>query len=135
MWMCVLQIGISLVITAVASAQMPSGLEKTEADQSTPLQDPFAMQSYSGNMLLPARNYTLPEGIKVVGILAVKGGSCLGVLKIPEADDYYFVKEGDLVQVPQQKGQKPIYLQVQAIRADSIEIAPYTRPEEVRIYR
>jgi hypothetical protein len=132
-------VGLAEVAVAQTNAQtvpvkkpQEQGVRRQES-RST-LQDPFAMQPYSGDMLLPASESTLPEGIQVVGILSLKGGARIGVLKIPGASDYHFVKKDDLVQV-QSKGQRQLYLQVQKIHADSIEIAPYTRPEDVRIYR
>jgi hypothetical protein len=108
-----------------------------------PLGDPFAMRGLAeGDGFVSAGPAAIPPGIRVVAILAVAGKSPVGALEIPGSTVLHFVREGDVVQVDRAAGSEAkdavgsqLYLLVKSITKSQIEIAPRTRPHDVRIYR
>jgi hypothetical protein len=113
------------------------------AEPKMPLGDPFAMRGLAeGDGFVSAGPAAIPPGIRVVAILAVAGKSPVGALEIPGSTSLHFVREGDVVQVDHAAGSEAkdavgsqLYLLVKSITKSQIEIAPRTRPHDVRIYR
>lgn len=89
----------------------------------------------------------LPPGIRVLGILVVKGQNPIGVLEMPGMPDVFFVKSGDVIQIEfsGRSGKtdtgisgiahRQLYLLVQSVTAQEIVLAPQTRPQDSRVYR
>ncbi len=108
-----------------------------------PVGDPFAMRGLAeGDGFVSAGPAAIPPGIRVVAILAVAGKPPVGALEIPGSTSLHFVREGDVIQVdrPEESEAKDavgsqLYLLVKSITKSQIEIAPRTRPHDVRIYR
>ncbi|HOE61836.1 MAG TPA: hypothetical protein PK576_09360, partial [Kiritimatiellia bacterium] len=113
------------------------------AEPKIPVGDPFAMRGLAeGDGFVSAGPAAIPPGIRVVAILAVAGKSPVGALEIPGSTVLHFVREGDVVQVDRAAGSEAkdavgsqLYLLVKSITKSQIEIAPRTRPHDVRIYR
>lgn len=111
--------------------------------------DPFKMRSGQLNKggLVAASSAAFPSGIRVLGILAVKGSDPVGVLQIPGMRDTFFVKSGDVIQVDisehgewlaadkHSSAYRQVYLLVKSVTADEIVLAPRTRPQDYRVYR
>ncbi len=107
-----------------------------------PVGDPFAMRGLAdGDGFVSAAPAAIPPGIQVVAILAVAGRSPVGALSIPGSKSLHFVREGDVIQIDRSAGKtggttdSQLYLLVKTITRAQIEIAPRTRPQDVRIYR
>jgi hypothetical protein len=108
-----------------------------------PAGDPFAMRGVAdGDGFVSAGPAAIPPGIRVVGILAIAGKSPIGALSIPGSPNIHFVREGDVVQIDRPAGSatagatdSQLYLLVKSITHGQVEIAPRTRPQDVRIYR
>jgi hypothetical protein len=107
-----------------------------------PVGDPFAMRGLAdGDGFVSAGPAAIPAGIQVIGILAVAGRSPVGALSIPGSKSLLFVREGDVIQIDRSAGKtggntdSQLYLLVKTITHAQIEIAPRTRPQDVRIYR
>lgn len=127
----------------------PAG-ETPEAGAVRRLHDPFEMRAgaVDDQGFVSAGLVSLPPGIRVRGILAVRGREPIGAVEIPGMPDIFFVRSGDVIQVdfpgdhgreapggrPAPAGQ-PLYLLVQSVTADEIVLAPRTRPQDTRIYR
>lgn len=108
-----------------------------------PIGDPFAMRRLAdGDGFVSARPAAIPPGIRVVGILSIVGKPSVGALAIPGSKSLHFVQEGEIIQMDTPAGVdakgatgSQLYLLVKSITASQIEIAPQTRPQDVRIYR
>jgi hypothetical protein len=105
--------------------------------------DPFAMRgTVDGDGFVSAGSAAIPTGIRVAGILVVANKKPVAALLIPGSQSLHFVTEGEIIQVdrvalagnPAATGAQ-LYLLVKSITANQVEIAPRTRPQEVRIYR
>ncbi|NCC52174.1 MAG: hypothetical protein EOM20_13285 [Spartobacteria bacterium] len=126
----------------------PKTIERADTsnqDASTSISpgDPFAMKGASdGDGFVSAGPASIPSGIRVVGILALKDKPPVGALTIPGSPNVHFVSEGDVIQFERADPNKTtavsdaqLYLLVKSITCTQIEIAPRTRPQDVRIYR
>lgn len=131
--------GIGLIVglgALLGSTGLAQEVETNRVEAvSSLLQDPFSMHPQGRAEFMAVSEAALPPGIHVVGILALKNGHRIGVLKIPGEQDVHFVSEGERIQVQQTTSKDPLYLLICSITNDAIEIAPRTRPEDVRIYR
>jgi hypothetical protein len=115
---------------AAPPARIPSG-------------DPFAMKgAMDGDGFVSAGAAAIPVGIQIAGILAVANKPPVAALSLPGSKSLFFVREGDVIHVDR-SGPVPakgaadaqIYLLVKSITNNQVEIAPRTRPHDVRIYR
>ncbi|AKJ64833.1 hypothetical protein [Kiritimatiella glycovorans] len=141
------QDGVSAgVATNAVEKAAPAGTAAAEVTPPPrmPTGDPFAMRGLTDDEgFVSAGPAALPPGIRVVGILAVAGKEPVGAISIPGVKNLYFVREGDIVQVDRAAGggaaagatDAQLYLLVKSVTASQIEIAPRTRPQDVRIYR
>ncbi len=108
-----------------------------------PTGNPFAMRGMGdGEGFIIDSPASIPPGIVVVGILSVGGKKPVCALSIPGSKSLHFVRENDVIRVDRAgtggaKGatDSQLYLLVKSITHDQIEIAPRTRPQDVRIYR
>jgi hypothetical protein len=138
----------ALAIPAVAEDGVSGGAATNAVEGSRPAEaripagDPFAMRGLAdGDGFVSAGPAAIPAGIRVAGILAVSGRSPVGALSIPGSKSLHFVREGDVIQIDRSEGKTggtagtQLYLLVKTITLGQIEIAPRTRPQDVRIYR
>jgi hypothetical protein len=145
---CILMAGLAALALLRLGGQPQTGLaqdgdsEPLAADAGRPLGDPFSMRASVGaEGFVGAAPHGIPRGIRVVGIIAVAGGAPVGALEIPGSPNLHFVSEGDIIEIDQpadgEDGARPaqLYLLVKSISHKQIEIAPRTRPQDVRIYR
>jgi hypothetical protein len=128
----------------VVQAGSPApGAGRDAAEPAIPIGDPFAMRGLAeGDGFVSAGPAAMPPGIRVVAILAVAGRPPVGALSIPGAATLHFIREGDVIQVdpPEETAAKgaagsQLYLLVKSITHNQVELAPRTRPQDVRIYR
>ena len=105
------------------------------------LRDPFAMRGGDDDGYVGAALSSIPAGIRVVSILSVEGKPSVGALSIPGAKALHFVREGEVIQLDVAGGTagmpsaSQLYLLVNSITDNEIEIAPRARPHDVRVYR
>jgi hypothetical protein len=121
-----------------------NAVEKTPpAETRLPAGDPFAMRGVAdGEGFVSAAPAAIPPGIRVAGILVVAGKPPVGALSIPGSKTLHYVREGEVIEVDRPAGGEgqgmtasQLYLLVKSITPSQIEIAPRTRPQDVRIYR
>lgn len=134
---------IGLGASVAAPAAGAASATNVPAEPKIPVGDPFAMRGLAeGDGFVSAGPAAMPPGIRVVAILAVAGKPPVGALVIPGADTLHFVCEGDVIQVEHPEGaavkgaaDSQLYLLVKSITHNQVELAPRTRPQDVRIYR
>ncbi len=115
--------------------------------------DPFAFQAPAAGSggLVAAPPGAVPAGIRVLGILAMDGQPPMAALALPGKEHPVFVRENDVIQIdetpaanrPRRGAEDPLareesrqlYLLITRVTASEVELAPRTRPEEIRIYR
>ncbi len=132
------------VVTRVPEADPPQTVGNSPPEEpQAPKGDPFAMRGVAdGDGFVSAAPAAVPPGIRVVAILAMVGRPSVGALAVPGSKNLHFVREGDVIQVDRPAGsasasatESHLYLLIQSITPSQIEIAPRTRPQDVRIYR
>jgi hypothetical protein len=109
--------------------------------------DPFAFQSPEAGTggLVAAPPGAIPAGIRVLGILTVEGRDPMAVLLLPGKDAPVFVRQNDVIQideppsraraVSEAESNRQVYLLITRVSDQEVELAPRTRPEDIRIYR
>lgn len=110
--------------------------------------DPFAFQAPQPGTggLVAAPPGAVPAGIRVLGILTVEGRDPMAVLSLPGKDAPVFVRQNDVIQMdePPPRGRavsvdaesnRQVYLLITRVTEQEVELAPRTRPEDIRIYR
>jgi len=115
-----------------------------------PAADPFTYNVPVGSGgFLPSLTGSVPAGIRVVGILCIRGREPLAALQFPGHEDPFYVVENDLIAVKKNgeepaRGRKPddrnakdeiMYVQVGAISREQVELFPKTNPSNVQIIR
>jgi hypothetical protein len=85
---------------------------------------------------------SLPADIRLLGILVMKGGKPLAAIRLPGNGQAAFVNVGSIMQVlPASRPAgpatptEPLYIYVNRITADEVEVSPRTRPEDRRVLR
>jgi hypothetical protein len=129
----------------VQTPVQPGRSAQPEPPAQMPVGDPFTMRGGSGDAgFVSAGTGALPKGIRVKAILQVEGSEPLGALLIPGVKNPFFVREGDVIQIDRPSGvnaasaaltDSQLFLLVRKVTPELIEIAPQTRPQDVRIYR
>ncbi|MFW5915040.1 MAG: hypothetical protein ACOCTQ_01070 [Planctomycetota bacterium] len=110
-------------------------------DKERPDGDPFSY--HSGTMeVVSDSDATVPSGIQLRAILSIKGKDTVAAIHVPQSDHIVFVREDDVVQVLEEKENRenerervPIYIQINRIRNEHVEISPHKRPENKQILR
>ena len=130
--------------TTVTNGEVETASPESGSKPPIPDGDPFAMRGgvADSDGFLNVGPVAIPPGIRVVGILALADKAPVGALSIPGSKNLHFVHEGDVIYVDQSISGKvntasdsQLYLLVKSITHSQIEIAPRTRPQDVRIYR
>jgi hypothetical protein len=107
-----------------------------------PARDPFTYGAREDAGYVSVANANIPNGIQLLGVVVMKGEKPIAAIRVPGAQDVLFVTEGTVVQVvaPASEDKKkstsePLYIFINRITSDEVEVSPRTRPEDKRILR
>jgi hypothetical protein len=107
-----------------------------------PARDPFTYGGHEDAGYVSVANTHIPGNIELLGVIVMKGEKPIAAIRVAGEDAVVFITEGSVVQVvaptsdPKRKAnQEPIYIFINRITADEVEVSPRTRPEDRRILR
>jgi hypothetical protein len=107
-----------------------------------PGRDPFTYGAREDAGYVSVANARIPSDIQLLGVIVMKGEKPIAAIRVPGAHGVLFVSEGSVVQVaapPSEDKKKsatePVYIFINRITADEVEVSPRTRPEDKRILR
>ncbi len=122
---------------AATSSRAAPGAAPTSAPA-----NPFSYRMPEESAFIASPNVSLPADIRLLGILVMKGGKPVAAIRLPDSGQAAFVNEGSVMQVlpagrpagPATPAE-PLYIYVNRITADEVEVSPRTRPEDRRVLR
>jgi hypothetical protein len=116
--------------------------DQSMVDTPKPARDPFTYDAREDAGYVSVANARIPSDIELLGVIVMKGEKPLAAIRVPGASDVLFVTEGAVVQVvaPASEDKKkttsePLYIFINRITSDEVEVSPRTRPEDKRILR
>jgi hypothetical protein len=123
--------------SAVAGAD-----EGSKAGSVLPASDPFSYQGSGSAEYVSMPDARIPHGVRLLGVLLMEGGEPMAAIEVPGTEGALFVEEGSVVQVLPATSKtsdgsesEPLYIQINRITPDEVEVSPRTRPEDRRILR
>lgn len=127
---------------AFADEETPEFITQTNAE--AVITDPFTYQrgTLGEGDYVPTSDFSIPTGIRVLAIIEVEGHPSYAALKIPALPDTVFAKGGDAIRLDHQNSTPgkttspvPIYLLVQKVSRNGVEISPRERPSDIHIFQ
>jgi hypothetical protein len=131
-----------------------SPLPTPEPANSVPIiNDPFQYRLPDGRELIPRNISSLPPGIQVIGILIFQNQKSIAAIRLPRtgnqrASEIYYVREGDLIEVPSnllpnrrtaaQRGiddTEILFLRVEKITPQHVEVTSGSNVDDRHILR
>jgi hypothetical protein len=122
-----------------------SAQEETKAPETEPTRgsrDPFTYGGPEDAGYVRVANARIPSDIQLLGVIVMKDEEPIAAISVPGASGVLFVNEGSVVQVvaPTPEGtdiygSEPLYIFINKITANEVEVSPRTRPEDKRILR
>jgi hypothetical protein len=117
--------------------------------------DPFRYRVPEGSEgFVPSPEVELPEGIRVLGILVMGSGHAIAALQLPGAEEVFYVRENDDVQIrgsvrtapagrstagspspSSPTGSGLFYLKISKITPQHVEVFPQHNPTNIQILR
>jgi hypothetical protein len=128
-----------------AAAETPAPARETTASD-TPTanipRDPFTYGASEDAGYVRVAHARIPSDIQLLGVIVMKDEEPIAAISVPGASGVLFVNEGSVVQVvaPTPEGtdiygSEPLYIFINKITANEVEVSPRTRPEDKRILR
>ncbi len=126
----------------VESVRAPQKADAPDAETRKPARDPFTYGAREDAGYVSVANARIPSDIQLLGVVVMKGEKPIAAIRVPGASDVLFVTEGSVVQVVAPKSEdkkkspsEPLYIFINRITSDEVEVSPRTRPEDKRILR
>ncbi len=127
----------SLERIAVAGAD-----DGSKSESVLPASDPFSYRGSESAEYVSMPDARVPAGVRLLGVLVMEGGQPMAAIEVPGSEGALFVQEESVVQVlpaasktSDGNASEPLYIQINRITPDEVEVSPRTRPEDRRILR
>jgi hypothetical protein len=123
-----------------AAGSAADGPATPERDAEPPRQDPFTYERRGGDGFVQPADAAIPTGIRLLGVIVMQGEKPIAAIRVPASDDVLYVREGSVIQIASraQAGEQQseaVYIYVNRITVDEVEVSPRMRPDYVRILR